>query len=266
MKIMLSALVALTLVGDLWAADADAAAVGREVHAKNQEAIVTIRLVVKSTMTLGGSARESESKIATVGTVIDPSGLTVVSLATMDPSVLAKIVLRSMRQGISADSEFKDVRIVLADNTELPATIVLRDRDLDVAFVRPVEKPARALAAIDLTKASEPRLLDEIISLNRLGTVANRAVTVSLHRIDALIERPRPFYLPSPGGYSGGGSPVFSMDGAPIGIILIRSAPPDGETGMGSMPWSLGSLPVVPVIIPAADLIEVAKQALEAGR
>ena len=171
-----------------------------------------------------------------------------------------------MRQGISADSEFKDVRIVLADNTELPATIVLRDRDLDVAFVRPVEKPARALAAIDLTKAREPRLLDEIISLNRLGTVANRAVTVSLHRIDALIERPRPFYLPSPGGYSSGGSPVFGMDGAPIGIILIRSAPPDGETGMGSTPWSLGSLPVVPVIVPAADLIEVAKQALEAGR
>jgi DNA processing protein len=84
--------------------------------------------------------------------------------------------------------------------------------------------------------------------------------------IDALIERPRPLYLPSPGGYSGGGSPVFSMDGAPIGIILIRIAPPDGETGMGSMPWSLGSLPVVPVIVPAADLIEVAKQALEADR
>ena len=264
MKIAAAVVVALSLVGGPVLAD-DAAA-GREIHSRNQAAIVTIQLVVDTTMTMGGSASTSESKITTVGTVIDPSGLTVVSLATMDPSTFARMFLRSMRGGMSADSEFKDVKIILADNTELPAAIVLRDRDLDVAFVRPVEKTEKPLAAIDLATARTPRLLDDIVSLNRMGTVANRAVTVSMHRIEAIVERPRPFYLPSPGGYSGGGSPVFGMDGAPLGIILIRFAPPDGDSGMSSMPWSLGSLPVVPVVVPAAELLDAAKQVLEPAR
>lgn len=264
MKIMLAALLVLALAGDF--AAADTAVVGREIHARHQNAIVTVKLVVNSTITMGSSASQSESKIATVGTVIDPSGLTVVSLATMDPSVFMKMLMRSMKRELSADSEFKDVKIVLADNTELPATVVLRDRDLDIAYLRPVVKPAKALAAVDLATARKPRLLDDIVSLNRLGTVADRTVTVSLHRIDAMVERPRPFYLPSPGGYSSGGSPVFGLDGAPIGIVLIRSAPPDGEVGVGSMPWNLGNMPAMPVIVPAADILEGAKQALETAR
>lgn len=264
MKIIGTALLALVLFGDLAAADNGAA--GREIHAKHRDAIVTVRLVVKSSMTVGGSARQSESKIATTGTVIDPSGLTVVSLATMDPGMIARVLMRSMRQEMSVDSEFKDVKIILADNTELPAAVVLRDRDLDVAFLRPVEKPVKPLAAIDLTKASKPRLLDETVVLSRLGTIANRAVTVSMQRIDAVIERPREFYIAGGGGYAGGGSPVFALDGAPIGVILIRVAPPDGETGLGAMPFSLSNLPVMPVIVPAIDLLEGAKQALATTR
>src|SRR2546422_4160959 len=36
------------------------------------------------------------------------------------------------------------------DGTEIPAEIVLRDRDLDLAFIRPKTKPANPMPAVDL--------------------------------------------------------------------------------------------------------------------
>ncbi|MCG3150186.1 MAG: hypothetical protein PCFJNLEI_03666 [Verrucomicrobiae bacterium] len=262
MKTIGITLLTLVLAGNLWAADS--AAAGREIRAKNQDAIVTIKLVVKYSMTFGGRDDQRETKTEAVGTVIDPTGLTVISLTTIDPSAMMKNQMRGMQQEMKIDSEVKDAKIVLADNTELPATVVLRDKDLDVAFLRPVEKPAKPLTAINLAKAGKPQLLDEVVCLNRLGKVANRVVSVSLERIDALVERPRPFYILGPGGSSGIGSPVFDLTGAILGIILIRNAPTDGEANLASMfSGSSGSMGFMPVIVPAADLLEDAKQALE---
>ena len=40
------------------------------------------------------------------------------------------------------ETEVNDIKILLEDGAEVPAEIVLRDKDLDLAFIRPKAKPA----------------------------------------------------------------------------------------------------------------------------
>jgi hypothetical protein len=141
-----------------------------------------VKLAIKQSVSMGGRENKSESKTETTGTVIDPSGLTVVSLATTDPSSTVKdayaraIAARGgdMSQ-FKFDSELNDVKIVLADGTEIPADVVLRDKDLDLAYLRPSDKQAKPLACLDLTKDAKAQVLDEVIVINRLNQAANRA-------------------------------------------------------------------------------------------
>ena len=244
----------------------DAADAGRKVLAKHQDAVVTVRLVVSYSISYGARDQQSESKTEAVGTIIDPSGLTVISLSTIDPSAMMKSRMRSQTADLKIDSTVKDAKIVLADGTELPAEVVLRDKDLDVAYIQPVEKPGKPLPSIDLAHSARPQVLDEVVCLNRLGKVANRVVAVSVERIDALVDRPRPFYVLGSGGSSGIGSPVFSMAGLPLGIILIRNTPTDGEANLASAFSGAGGMGIMPIVLPAADVLEDAKQALEAKK
>ena len=90
MKRQITLILSLTLAGfggwTVFPAQAeDAAKSGREILAKCQQAVVTVKLAIKQSMSMGGHDSKSESKTETTGTVIDPSGLTVVSLATTDP-------------------------------------------------------------------------------------------------------------------------------------------------------------------------------------
>src|SRR5260221_5976843 len=80
---------ALTMFGGLTAFPAradDAAKSGREILAKYQQAVVTVKLAIKQSVSMGRRDSKSDSQTETTGTVIDPSGLTFVSLATTYPS------------------------------------------------------------------------------------------------------------------------------------------------------------------------------------
>jgi hypothetical protein len=246
----------------------DIAAAGRRILADHQDAIVTVKLVINYNVSFGARDQQGETKTEAVGTIIHPSGLTLISLSTIDTSELWRSRMRGASQSqLKVDMQVKDAKITLADGTEIPAEVVLRDKDLDLAFLRPTDKPSKPLPAIDLAKSAKPQVLDEVICLNRLGKIANRVVAVSIERIDALVERPRPFYVLSPGGSSGVGSPVFAANGALLGILLIRNAPTEGEANIASyFSASSGSYGFFPVVVPAADILEDARQALESKK
>ena len=260
------ALVAAVLLNSSLAFADETAEAGRRVLSRYQDAVVTVKLVVSYSMTFGSRDQQSESKTEAIGTIIDPSGLAVISLSTIDPSSMIKARMRGQQTELKVNSQVKDAKLVLADGTEIAAQVVLRDKDLDVAYLLPVEKPAKPLTAIDLAHAAKPQVLDEVVCLNRLGKVADRAVAVSIERIDALVDRPRPFYVLAAGGSSGVGSPVFSLSGTPLGVILIRNAPAEGEANVASVFSGTGGLGIMPIIVPAADILEDAKQALEAKK
>ena len=64
----------------------DDRAAGREIVKKWQSAIVNVRVVLKMRVSVGGREMQSmDESVETVGTVIDPSGLTVLSLGALNP-------------------------------------------------------------------------------------------------------------------------------------------------------------------------------------
>jgi hypothetical protein len=231
---------------------------GREIFKKNQHAVVTVQEVLKTSY--AGSPRANETKQDLTGTVLDGSGLTVLSLSMTDPSEMYQAMMgEEYSRSAKVETEVTDMKILLDDGTELPAEIVLRDKDLDLAFVRPKTKPATPMAAVDLSKPGVAQVLDQVITLNRLNSAAGRAYSASVERITAVIQKPRTFYVPdSTMTATALGSPAFSLDGNLVGVLVMRTVNAKGGVSRNYRE-SLTS-----IILPTEDLVKAAKQAPEA--
>ncbi len=234
---------------------------GRAIFNKYQHAVVTVQVVIKSKFSVtGAGGQSSEARQDVTGTVMDATGLTVVSLSATDPGQM----LQNMMSGSDEESRFKvetelsDVKLLLEDGTEVPAEVVLRDKDLDLAFLRPKSKLASALPALDFTNSGKAQILDEVLALNRLGTAAGRAYAASVERISAVVERPRLFYVPglSP-TMTSMGSPAFTMDGKVLGLFVMRAT--KGRNAGGGM-FGARQDNVTGIIVPAQDILKAAKQ------
>jgi S1-C subfamily serine protease len=233
------------------AAADEAATAAQKISEASGDAVVSLEVVLNLRMVFEGEeADEEERTNKTDATVIDPSGLAVCSLSEIDPYYRIDNTDPTYR----FESEIRDLKLIAADGTEIPGKVVLRDRDLDLAFVRPSEIPQRPLAAIDLSKNAEPQVMDSIVTLGRLGEIGNRVPWVTLDRIHALIEKPRTFYVCGMNTWLAGlGCPAFDMSGNIVGITLLRTMP-GGADGSGDS---------IPVLLPAKDILEIAKQAPE---
>jgi S1-C subfamily serine protease len=244
----------------------DDRAAGREIVKKWQNAIVTVRVVLKMRVSVGGREMQSmDESVETVGTVIDPSGLTVLSLGALNPGAMMNKMIGgggSSQERMEFGSEPSDVKLRLSDGKELPARIVLRDEDLDLAFLRPTTKPEKPLVAINLADEGKPALLDPVVVLTRLGRVGGWAPAASLQTIGAIIEKPRTFYVIETGSAGGMGTPAFTPTGKVVGLLTMRSIQ-SGRSGMFSMMSGSEGLGLLPVILPAADVRDIAQQAPE---
>jgi len=247
-RILTLALAAMLLSGFAAATRADEiAAKGQAIINKYQHAVVTLPEVLK--LSQGSNSREIKQEIT--GTIVDPSGLTVVALSMCDPTVLSRRASPESKM----EGEVTDIKILLEDGTELPAEIVTRDEDLDMAFIRPKTKPEKPLTAIDLNASGQAQALDPVISLNRLNKAASRAYSASLERVAAVVQKPRTCYVPDTTATSTAlGCPAFTLEGKVLGIFVMRVVSSGGSERASA----------TPIIVPAADVLNDAKQAMEA--
>ncbi len=230
---------------------------GRDIFKKNQHAVVTVQEVLK--VSAPGASRANEAKQELTGTVLDPSGLTVLALSACDPSEMYQRMLGSDASRGRVETEISDMKILLDDGTEMPAEIVLRDKDLDLAFIRPKAKPATPMASVDMSKTSPAQVLDQVVTLNRLNSAAGRAYSASAERISAVVQKPRTFYIPDSNMTSTTlGSPAFAMDGKLVGVMVMRAVNSKG----GATRNYRDSLTTI--ILPADDITKAAAQAPEA--
>jgi hypothetical protein len=230
---------------------------GRDIFKKYQHAVVTVQTVLKVTDSRGGrSSNPSEIKRDLTGTVIDPSGLTVLALSSVDPAELYRRVSEEYNK---IDTQVNDVKLLLDDGTEVPSEVVLRDVDLDLVFIRPKTKVTAPMEAVDLSKSSAVEMLEPVIALNRLSRAAGRAYAASVERIDAVIQKPRTFYIPDTGPSSSTlGSPAFALNGNIVGIFVMRAVSAGDSGGRNS------GENVTAILLPAEDVLKGAKQAPEA--
>jgi S1-C subfamily serine protease len=243
----------------------DARAAARDVAQKWQAAVVNVRVVLKMRMSMGGREMQaSDDPVDAVGTVIDPSGLTVMSLGSLNPGAMMSKLMGSAGGGqvqMEITSEPTDVKIRLADGRELPAKIVLRDEDLDLAFLRPTAKPDKPLVSVNLSDAAKPALLEQVLVLSRLGRVGGWTAGAAMHDVSAIIEKPRTFFVLS-GAPSSMGTPAFLTNGRVVGLLTLRQIE-SGRASLFSMMGGTEGLGLLPVILPAADVLEIAQQASE---
>jgi hypothetical protein len=230
---------------------------GRDIFKQHQHAVVTVQAVMK--ISYPGAAKTSENRQDLTGTVVDPSGLTVLALSACDPTEMYQRMMSEEAAKYKLDIEITDLKILLDDGTEIPSEIVLRDKDMDLAFIRPKTKPASPMAAVDLAKAAPAQMLDQVITLNRLNSAAGRAYAASVERISAVIQKPRTFYIPDSAMTSTTlGSPAFTLDGKVVGVFVMRAI---SSKGGGSRNYRDS---MTTIILPAEDILKGARQAPEA--
>ena len=220
----------------------DIAEQGRTIFEANKASVITLRAVVS--ISSGGNERESEHEAN--ATVIDPSGVAVLSLTVIDPTALYE----SFREGPSEmTSKVVSLAMIFEDGTEVPGEVVLRDKDLDLAFVRPTQPLDEPVQSVDIANPGEPQLLEQLVILLQLGKVARRAHSVMIERVETIIDKPRTFYtIGDDRARAIVCSPAFTLDGKFVGIGVMRSIKGSGRGDMGDN--------ILVVIVPASDIQE----------
>ncbi|MGO8748178.1 MAG: serine protease [Thermoguttaceae bacterium] len=225
------------------------------------KAIILISAVVK--IDIGSRGSSHEQKTQCVGAIIDPCGLAVTSLTNLNPESLFK--LRFSRLGgtqIDFECRVQAVKYRLTDGTEVPARIVLKDEDLDLAFLAPIKPPdgqiQAKMAAIPLDKAAASvEVLEPTILVARSSAGLNYAPTLGLGRIAAVLAKPRTCYL-SDGGTLG--LPVFNREGKIMGLFC-RCISAEGGDSSNLSELTSNLLATSRLILPAADIAKLVSEA-----
>src|SRR5438128_12442986 len=98
---------ALLLAGPVLSLRADELTVkGRAILEKNQDSVVTVQGVLK-TSSSGTASKENKQDIS--GTVIDPSGLTVLALSPSDPNEMLQRMMPEECAKYNVQSEVTDL-------------------------------------------------------------------------------------------------------------------------------------------------------------
>ncbi len=255
MRTMRYGVAALLGLGFVFTAPASADAIaeaGRSLMENYRDAVVTVRVVSNQQISYPGQGtQESEQTIEATGTIITPTGLTVLALSKVEPSSVLELM--GVMNDVSIESELSDIQILRTDGSEVDAQVLLRDRDFDLVFIAPSDA-VEDWSHVNLAVAANPGLLDPVIAINRLGRVAGRTHSAASGRIEAVVERPRTLYIPSRGDGTGErGSPVFTLDGDLVGILVMRAVRSTGRDNMSDN--------MIPIVLPAVDVLDAARQA-----
>ncbi len=212
----------------------------------------------------GGLGSEQERKLQCVGAIIDPSGLAITSFTNLNPQSLLRLRFsRGGSSGAEIECQVQEVKYRLADGTEVPARLVLKDEDLDLAFLAPLkpldDETRTKIAAIPLEDgAVQADVLDVTIYVDRLGEGLNYIPTLKLGRIAAILSKPRTCYLCDGGTL---GLPVFNREGKVLGILCRCVNTEGGESNPNEIISRL--LSTSHLILPAADAAKLIPQAKE---
>jgi S1-C subfamily serine protease len=245
--------IALVVLAQTSPAQTDDAAAMRKILAAHQDSVVRVSTVLKgsapSTRRIGNMTfmtKGTSGKQTGYGTVVDANGLVVTSLTTLDGGLES----RNAGQDDSTP-EMKELKIITANGTEIPAELVLKDADLDLAFLRPQagakEAEGVTFSHIDLNKSATLNVAELAVTISRGDEVLNHQALVDSGTVTTVLARPRTYFRV---GSAAPGCPTFTRDGKLVGIGTHRYL-----KGRGAL-----------VVMPATDVLELAKLANQSGK
>ncbi len=238
----------------------------RRLVAQHKDALVTVLGTLKVSMTVRnmGASEKNEAPVEAIGTVVDPSGVVIVGTLLLDPlGSMMRGPLRIQRgdQTFELDmkSNLENLRLLLADRTEVPARILLRDDDLGLfvlaAEPKPGAKAPRVFSAVALTGETAAQLYTTYFVLGRANERFQHAPLIGRGMPVNKLAKPRPCQslltsmMPV-------GMPVFAADGRLAGIGSLTFRPPDfehPETAQNARP--------LPILLPVTEVRELLARA-----
>ncbi|HEX3730751.1 MAG TPA: serine protease [Opitutaceae bacterium] len=227
------------------------AATGRGLVTRYADAVVEVEVVTTIKITVGNRTVPRELRYQPNGTVLSPSGLTLTSLSAIDPEASVQAAANGVPQRVQVnDVEFKEVKLRLADGTEIPARVVLKDPDQDLAFIAPLPDAAaakRIFPCADLSNPAAAEVLGGYYVIARAAKVLQRAPVVREITIEGIAEKPRRLFLVNQVLL---GCPLFDPQGRLLGVALahIANGRPNGA-----------------IVMPAQAIEQGAKLAAEAA-
>ncbi len=224
----------------------------RKIASRYRNAVISVRLTTRQRMVVAGREMNKDDRVQEgTGVVLDSTGLTVLSLNAVDPlgGSMAESFGLDENSDYRWESQISDVKMRFPSEGEIAGTVILRDRDLDLVFVRPTENLESAPRDIDLAAHDSLDVLEQMVILGRMGKSAGRSSSVLLGRVKAVVQKPRLFYVPDPmTSYAGLGQPVFGLSGKLVGLLLMRTMP--GRSSGGSLV----------IVLPAPEILEIVNQ------
>lgn len=220
---------------------------GRKVYDTYAKAVVTIRASINVSI----SENEEESISQCTGMLIQPRGVAILALSSLDPSMLLDPEIRK-----SVMIRINYLKMLFKGDKEVDAEVLLQDKDRDVMVIRAKEELPEDVVVVSLSEGniSNVELLDPLVMFMQMGKVAKRAHSVSIVRVEGIVDQPFMFYTVDQGrALDVLSSPFFTLEGKFVGLGVVRMV--EGwkdEVESNSMV----------IILPANQIISVVKEAI----
>lgn len=232
-------------------------------------AIVTVKVVTKTTVQMGARSADRESRIEVPGVVVDPGGLIMTSIVPFAPERLLKMLAggdeERMPQLKTVPGEIKV--LFEQDEDENAAFLAATDSNLGLAFLQLENLGSRKLKAVDFAHAASPAVGDVVAAVSRLGKGYDSTPYFDTARISGEIAKPRRAWVMDH-GLSSLGLPIFLPSGGVVGVLAMvdsglaePQSSQDGSFGMAMQLLLGGGSMIRPFIVPAPAVAAVIEQA-----
>lgn len=230
----------------------------RELIAERGDAVIRIEIVQNIKSSYGGQQFEQERKSEVNGFFVDADGLLVSTLSSVDQGQFYSSFTEGEDQFVT---QVRSAKYILADNTEVPAAIVLRDTDRDIVFFKPLEEREGPYVYLELAeREGHPGILEETFTLARMSRIARRTLIGMSGEIQGVITRPRAFYIPHGElATAGTGTPMFNSSGEVIGMGATYLFP-GGRSAVSEQDESM-----LFIITPTIDIVDILPDAKAAS-
>lgn len=191
--------------------------------------VLYIEVTMETSYAMDGASDKNEQAENVTGILVDKSGLIIVPLLMISPNDALKQAMEGMANA-SAESkkmmdsfrmEIKKIVVKLPDGTELPATVVLKDAQSELAFIKTSAALPAEYKPIDVPASTSVDLGDDLLCLSRMGSVSKFAPRVGGMYIAAKLTEPKQRYVLE-SNTDDVGLPAFTMDGQWAGVVLPK--------------------------------------------